>query len=174
MTWLWQWTREEPLMSSNWTSVRPLTWVSMTSLSPNWKYMNFTSGLHDGTNCEIVGQWLNVQMEISYKWCPSNWSVLGPMLFHIFVTDIDSGIECTVSKFTDDTKLCDMWCSWHIWETGYLLDSLDMLKWWAQENLMRFNKSKSKVLHLGHGNPHYQYKLGDARMEQSCAERAWW
>jgi len=46
-----------------------------------------------------------------------------------------------------------------------------MLKWWAQENLMRFNKSKSNVLHLGHGNPHYQYKLGDARMEHSPAKK---
>ena len=38
-------------------------------------------------------------------------------------------------------------------------------------NLTRFDKSKRKVLRLGHGNYYCQYKLGDVRIDHSPAEK---
>jgi len=48
---------------------------------------------------------------------------------------------------------------------------LDRLESWAQRNLMKFNNSKRRVLHLGRNSPMHQYKLGGHLLESSSVER---
>jgi len=82
---------------------------------------------------------------------------------------MDSGTECTLGKFASDTKLCGVVDT--LEERNVIQRDVDRLERWACVNLMKFNKAKSKVLHVGWGNPRHKYKLGREWLESSPEEQ---
>ncbi|GAB0183836.1 hypothetical protein GRJ2_000848900 [Grus japonensis] len=94
--------------------------------------------------------------------------VLGLTLLNIFAGDMDRGIECTLSKFANDTKLCGVVDT--LEGRGAMQRDLDRLERRACANLMKFNKAKCKVLHMAHSNPKHNYRLGREWIESSPEE----
>ncbi|KAK4824151.1 hypothetical protein QYF61_011229 [Mycteria americana] len=79
-------------------------------------------------------------------------------LFNISTNDLDADIECTISKFADDTKLGGAVDSLEGQED--LHRDLDSLEHWAMINGMKCNN-----------NAGHKYKLGEEWLESSPAER---
>ncbi|PKU46943.1 glycerol kinase [Limosa lapponica baueri] len=95
--------------------------------------------------------------------------VLEPVLLNIFVGNMDIGIECSLGKFADDTKLCG---AVNMLEGRDAIQrDLDRLERWPRVDFMESNQDKCKVLHLGHGNPRHKYRLGREWIESSPEEK---
>ena len=98
-----------------------------------------------------TSEWLNVTSGVPQG------SVLGPVLFLIYINDIDNDLCCKISKFADDTKIGNKATS-HL-QRQQIQNDLDKLVEWSERWQMNFNIDKCKVLHLGNKNTKAQYTM---------------
>ena len=96
-------------------------------------------------------------------------SVLGPLLFIIYVNDMDGDMVAKISKFADDTKL-----GMNVAKEGNtarLQEDLRKIGEWSDTWQMPFNVNKCKVMHIGHRNPESAYNLKGTPLESTASER---
>ena len=96
-------------------------------------------------------------------------SVLGPILFLIYINDLDDSITSNVLKFADDTKLFRKVNT--DGDKQHLQNDLDRLVKWSEKWQMLLNFGKCKCLHTGHRNLNVNYKMGDTVLGTTVKEK---
>ncbi|CAH8638661.1 unnamed protein product [Dicrocoelium dendriticum] len=95
-------------------------------------------------------------------------SILGPLLFNLFINDLPSCISSHILLYADDAK---------IWrpirrpsDQALLQTDIDAAYSWASKNSLPFNIDKCKVMHIGQGvaNP---YNIGGVHLKATSQER---
>ena len=84
-------------------------------------------------------------------------SVLGPILFLIYINDLENEIWSNILKFADDTKMFRRVESQE--DRHQLQSDLNKLVKWAEKWQMLFNKDKCKCLHIGQANAKKNYLM---------------
>ena len=133
-----------------------------------------------GNTLKWLGDWLSDRKQrVVINGKESDWhnvnsgvpqgSVLGPVLFIIYINDIDEGIRCKISKFADDTKITSKVISESQWQE--LQCDLNKLTTWVENWQMKFNIEKCKVLHIGSNNVQANYTMNNVPLSSAEKEK---
>ena len=134
----------------------------------------------DGELREWVAAWLTGrQQRVVINGVMSGWrhiisgvpqgSVLGPILFLIFINDLDYGIKSWILKFADDTKIFSRIRGPD--DCLKLQQDVDRLLSWAEEWQMAFNFKKCKVMRIGKYTHAYEYRMKSHGIEEVHLEK---
>ena len=91
-------------------------------------------------------------------------SILGPILFTVFINDLPDGLLSICKIFADDTKLYNN-AENHV----ALQHDLDYLSDWSEKWKLFFNIQKCKVLHMGKENSNHEYRMVNGDVQKVLA-----
>ena len=94
-------------------------------------------------------------------------SVLGPLLFVIYINDIDESVTSKLLKFVGDTKV------FRVVNSTADIDREDLrnLFKWSEDWLMLFNIDKCLMIHFGGQNKRTAYEMGGQSLTVVDCER---
>jgi len=98
------------------------------------------------------------------EWCEvtsgvPQGSVLGPLLFVVFINDMPECVTCECKMYADDSKLFSL-----VRDKDKIIETqknINSITEWTKKWLMRLNADKCKVMHLGKNNQKATYKVED-------------
>ena len=94
-------------------------------------------------------------------------SILGPLLFILFINDLPDCLKSTVKIFADDLKLIA-----DLSDKNMVDNDLKLLEDWERKWLLEFNVNKCKVLHFNfNGNEHLDYALKGSELRKTDQEK---
>ena len=95
-------------------------------------------------------------------------SVLGPILFTIFINDMPEAVDSLMKLFADDANIFKAIES--IGDVTLIQDDLNKLLGWSNIWQLPLNISKCKAMHYGKGNPEHSYQMGDTPLATDTTE----
>ena len=96
-------------------------------------------------------------------------SVLGPILFLLYINDLEEGVTGKILKFADYTKLLRK--VKEIGDKQNLQDDIDKLVKLSEKWQMLFNFGKCKCLHTRPGNTGMNYEMGGTILSKTVKEK---
>ena len=96
-------------------------------------------------------------------------SVLGPLLFVIFINDLPDCVTSEAYLFADDTKIFRVIANEE--DRGELQKDLNRLDTWSKDWLLKFHPQKCKFMKIGKDDKNINYTLKDQNLQKVMEEK---
>ena len=112
---------------------------------------------------EVTSEWLPITSSVVQG------SVLGPILFVIYINDLPDHLNNICKMYADDNKVLSKIEEEK--DAQMFQQDINRLCLWSNEWLLKFNIEKCHIMHFGKNNPKFKYSMQDRKLNESIIER---
>jgi len=127
-----------------------------------------TSYLRNRNQIVILDDQWSSKRRLPSKGVPQG-SILGPLLFLIYINDLPDVVDNLSKLFADDAKLLGKTKNYD--QIDSMRQDLQKLFEWSNKWGMAFNAEKCKVMHIGRGNFQANYEINDQQLSDVKEEK---